>query len=284
MPEFYDGKFSAGEAEAVTVNDSSTTFGVNAELVERQSAGAIVGGTVSNTSHQPIAGIEACAYSVAGEETGLFGLCTTTEAQGHYLITGLPSGEYLVEFSSPSESGLDYVAQYYDDAASPEKATAVTVGSEAVDTAVNAEMHEGGYIAGQATDALTGAPIKGISVCAYAEQEETGACATTGQNGQYTIAGLPVGEYAVEFSVSPESALDYVRRYFDEQGSAKNATLVPVAVGATSSGVNARLQVGGRVTGRVRSLGGPLANVLVCALTPVKRSPARRPIATANTR
>jgi hypothetical protein len=269
VPAFYDGKLSASEAEPVTVGLGRTTPGIDAELVERESAASRISGVVSSiSSQQPIAGIEVCAYDAA-EEEGLFGQCATTEAGGEYSISGLPSGEYLVEFSSPSASGLNYVAQYYDGTESLEQAIAVEVGPETADIGIDAQMREGGRIAGQATDASTVAPIQGMFVCAYAEQADAvvEACASTGQNGQYTISGLPKGEYGVEFSVPPKSALDYVRQYFDGQSSAKTATLVPVTVGETSSGVDAHLQLGGRVTGRVTAaFVGPLANVLVCAL------------------
>jgi hypothetical protein len=266
---YYGGEHTRSEAQHVKVSAGVTTAEIDAELVEPESAGSHIRGVVSSASSgQPIEGIEVCAYDAA-EEAGLFGRCATTEAGGEYSISGLSSGEYLVEFSSPSGSGLNYVTQYYNGVASPERATAVTVGPETVDIGIDARMSEGGRVGGEVTDASTSAPIQGISVCAYAEESETpvGACANTGQNGQYTIAGLPQGEYKIEFAVAPESALNYVRQFFDGQSSAKTATLVPVTIGETSAGINAKLQLGGRVTGRVRSASaGPLANVLVCAL------------------
>ena len=265
---YYGGEHTLSEAQHVKVSAGVTTSEIDAELVEPESTGSHVRGVVSSASSgQPIAGMEVCAYDAA-EEAGLFGRCATTEAGGEYSISGLSSGEYLVEFSSPYGSGLNYETQYYNGVASPEKATAVTVGPETVDIGIDARMREGGRIGGEVTDASTSAPIQGILVCAYAEQEELGACASTGQNGQYTIAGLPAGDYDVEFSVPSESALDYVRQYFDGQGSAKAATLVPVTIGERSAGINAKLQPGGRISGRVTAVGsGPLSNVLVCALS-----------------
>jgi hypothetical protein len=265
---YYGGEHTLSEAQHVKVSAGVTTSEIDAELVEPESTGSHIRGVVSSASSgQPIAGMEVCAYDAA-EEAGLFGRCATTEAGGEYSISGLSSGEYLVEFSSPYGSGLNYVTQYYNGVASPEKATAVTVGPETVDIGIDARMSEGGRIGGEVTDASTSAPIQGILVCAYAEQEELGACASTGQNGQYTIAGLPAGDYDVEFSVPSESALDYVRQYFDGQGSAKAATLVPVTIGERSAGINAKLQPGGRISGRVTAAGsGPLSNVLVCALS-----------------
>jgi hypothetical protein len=277
VPEFYNGKLSASEAEPVTVSLGRTTSGIDAELVERRSVGSSIGGVVSDASgQQPIAGIEVCAYD-ANEEVGLFGHCATTEANGGYSISGLPNGEYLVEFSSPSGSGLNYVPQYYDNTEFLAQAIAVEVGPETADIDIGARMQEGGRIAGQAVDASTAAPIQGMSVCAYTERAEVevGACATTDQNGRYTIAGLPNGDYEVEFSTPPESALDYVTQYYDRQRSAKAAALVPVTAGETSSDVDARLQLGGRATGRVSIASGrQLANVLVCALVSLEEAVA----------
>jgi hypothetical protein len=266
---YYGGERTRSEAQHVKVSAGVTTDEIDAELIEPEATGSHIRGVVSSVSSgQPIAGIEVCAYDAQTEE-GLFGRCATTEAHGEYSIADLSSGEYLVEFSSPSGSGLNYVTQYYNGADSPEKASAVTVGPETVDIGIDARMSEGGRIGGEVTDASTSASIQGISVCAYTKQSEAqvGACAETGQNGQYTIAGLPAGEYTVEFSSPSTGELDYVRQYFDGQSSAKTATPVPVTVGETSSGVNAAMHIGGRVTGRARTAAtGPLANVLVCAL------------------
>ena len=277
VTEFYNGKLSASEAEPVSVSPGRTTSGIDAELVERRSVGSSISGVVFDASgQQPIAGIEVCAYD-ANEEVELFGRCATTEANGGYSISGLPNGGYLVEFSSPLDSGLNYAPQYYDNTESLEQAIAVEVGPESADIGIDARMHEGGRVAGQAVDASTAASIAGISVCAYAGPAgaEVGACATTDQNGRYTIAGLPNGDYEVEFSVPPESTLDYVTQYYEGQRSATAATLVPVTAGETSSGIDARLQLGGRVTGRVTvAAGSPLANVLVCALVSLEEAVA----------
>ena len=54
-----------------------------------------ISGTVTNTSAEPIEGIEVCAYSEATEDFILE--CTTTKSNGKYTIAGLPSGEYEVE-------------------------------------------------------------------------------------------------------------------------------------------------------------------------------------------
>ncbi len=267
---YYGGEHTRSEAQHVKVSAGVTTAEIDAELIEPESAGSHIRGVVSSASSgQPIAGIEVCAYDARGEE-GLFGQCVKSESHGEYSISGLSSGEYFVEFSSPYGSGLNYVTQYYNGVVSPEKATAISVGPETVDIGIDARMGEGGRIGGEVTDASTSAPIQGISVCAYAEDSETpvGACGNTGPNGQYTIAGLPQGEYEVEFAVAQESALDYVRQFFDGQSSAKTATLVPVTIGETSVGISAKLQLGGRISGRVTAAGsGPLSNVLACALS-----------------
>ena len=151
----------------------------------------------------------------------------------------MPNGEYLVEFWSPSDSGLTRVA-YYDDAESIEQAIAGGVGQESADIGIDARMHEGGRVAGQAVDASTAAPIAEMSVCAYAGRgnPRSELVRPPDQDGRYTIAGLQ-RRLRGRFSVPPESTLDYVTQFYDGQRSAKAATLLPVTAGETGSGIDA---------------------------------------------
>jgi hypothetical protein len=274
VPEFYDGKLSEREAAPVTVSDGSTTGGIDAELVERTTPGAIIAGVVSNAaSQQPIAGIEVCAYE-ASEEEDLFGRCTTTESDGKYSILGLFSGKYTVEFSSPSNSGLNYVAQYYDDATSPGKATTVTLDSETVALSIDAQLSEGGRIAGEVTDASTKAAVEGIGVCAFSEGAESFGCASTDSKGEYTISALAGGEYEVEFFSPPDGGLDYVAQYYDGEHKPSAANAVPVVDGSTTQNIEAALERGGRIEGEVTTATtkSAMRDVLVCALVSITES------------
>ena len=132
---------------------------------------------------------------------------------------------------------------------------------------IDAEMYEGGRISGNVSDALTGAPIAEVFVCAFSATALGGGCEVTEANGKYTIAALPAGEYEVLFLAGPEN--DYVTQYYNGASSSETATSVPVTVGATTSDIDARLVAGARISGRVTvaATGAPIKRAEVCALT-----------------
>ena len=75
--------------------------------------------------------------------------------------------------------------------------------------------------------------------------------ATTKANGEYTVEGLASGPYKVEFSAGFESDLNYVTQYYDGAPSLAAAESVPVTQGATTPGIDAELQEGGKLSGTV---------------------------------
>jgi hypothetical protein len=245
------------------------------------SAGAagsgLITGTVTDTSAAPIAGIEVCASEKGSESFfGLFGGCATTNAAGEYTLSGLTKGEYVVEFLSPAESGLDYVTQYYRNRSSYSEAEAVTVREGETTKEIDAELQEGGRISGRVTDATTRAPLAGILVCALsrpsgagAEELEVGGCAQTGAGGEYTILALAAGEYTVGFTSALSRQLNYVTQYYSGASAPAEARLVRVTLKNTTPDIDAALAEAGWITGTVTAAanGAGLEGVLVCALT-----------------
>ena len=268
LPQYWDGKRAAAEGQQVPVTFSETTSGIDAEL-EPLTNGAITGEVRDGTTMQGIKGVEVCAYEMGGEEIGgLFGQCAETNDRGVYAILELTAGEYLIEFFSPFNSGLNYVTQYFSASSSVADATLVHVGAKSVATGIDAQLNEGGRIAGTVTDVSSAAAIAGIEVCAYSMSAEDFGCASTDSGGKYTISALSSGEYHVEFSAPPGSGLDYVTQSYD--GERKGSTAVPVSVtkGRTTPGVNAQLEEGGRIEGTVTdtSTGATIKDALVCVL------------------
>jgi hypothetical protein len=126
----------------------------------------------------------------------------------------------------------------------------------------------GGQISGTVTTAASKAALAGVEVCAYSGLSEFGGelgehCATSNAAGEYSVSGLPAADYTVEFySLGGE----YATQYYDGKASFLEATKVPLAEGATVSGIDAEMFVAGKITGTVTTGGAPLEDIKVCAV------------------
>ncbi|HYP55739.1 MAG TPA: carboxypeptidase-like regulatory domain-containing protein [Solirubrobacterales bacterium] len=120
-------------------------------------------------------------------------------------------------------------------------------------------------IEGTVTDAGTAEPVQGANVCAYA-WGAPGVCTTTGENGSYSITGLESDSYKVEFE-SIEAGLNYITQYYNGKATFEKAEWVTVLGESATTGVNAALVKGGRITGIVtdESTSEPIEGITVCA-------------------
>lgn len=192
--------------------------------------GKIEGEVVDSVTELGIEDVEVCAFSAEVE----FEACETTGSDGKYALGGLPNGSYVVEFWA---TYLGYVRQYFNGAASFADADEVVIAGGGTVTGVNAELEQGGGIAGRVVDAVTGAGIEEAGVCAFTPSV-FGGCAVTDSSGNYTIQGVASGSYKVEFWAE---FLDYETRYYNEQSSFGSANFVDVVAPNTTAGINARL-------------------------------------------
>lgn len=188
----------------------------------------------------------------------------TTEASGKYEVTGLAAGSYRVEFV-PSHGSI-YASQFYSGKSSFPEATPVLVEEAKATTGINAELHEGGTISGTVTN-TSKAGLEHIEVIVYRTEgkEFVGESTNTNGHGEYTVTGLLKGSYKVEFLPGHESV--YALQFYSGKSSFSEATEVLVEEGKTHSGVDAELQEGGKISGRVTDVytHKPLANVNVLA-------------------
>jgi alpha-tubulin suppressor-like RCC1 family protein len=272
LSQYWEGKQSIGEGQLVPIAAGQLATGIDAEL--QPASGAIAGVVRNNETNSAIKGIDVCAYKVGTEEEEkLFGQCTTTSSTGTYSILGLAGGEYIIEFYSPANSKLLYATEYYDGKYAAPNAKAVRVVAGEYTANIDAALEEGGKVAGKVTSAVDGSPIEGIEVCFIASTGELVGCTITDAQGVYGTPLLARGAYRVEFTPPLGSDLNYVAQYFDGAASAGAAQPVSVAVATTTSGINAALAEGGRISGTVTQTGTHTAivDVLVCAFTPQGR-------------
>ena len=211
-----------------------------------EGSGEIGGQVTASSTNAALAGIEVCAYTFESEtfEAGVLETetegspadCASTDADGRYAIPDLPGGEYAVEFSSPAESGLDYVSQYFDGKASPEEAQPVTVAPGELTPGIDAELQEGGRVAGRVTSAATSAGLEHVLVCALPSDGADSGCTFTSADGEYTISALAGGAYKVGFG-----AAGYVRQFYADKPTYSAAQLLLVTAGDTTPGIDAAL-------------------------------------------
>ncbi|HWY91111.1 MAG TPA: carboxypeptidase regulatory-like domain-containing protein [Solirubrobacteraceae bacterium] len=253
-------------AKAVSIAAGVTTPHIDAAL----NVGAeVIGKIVAEGSSAAIAGISVCATAVGelAELEGFFGICATTNTSGEYALSGLASGEYKVQFTPPYRSGLNYIGQYYKGKASFAEADVLHLSAGATTTGIGATLAPGGEISGRATSATTKTAIAGLEVCASAITGEGYSCTLTEASGAYTVPGLPNGSYRILFLAPEGSALNYLSQYYNSTTSENEADPVSVKVGAVTPNIEAAMQPGGQITGKV--IGAPskgaLTNAQVCA-------------------
>ena len=192
VSEFYDDVRDYADADLFHV-DAAQSATVDAALAE---GGSIAGTTTDEVSEAPIAGIRVCARDDQGWEPR----CALSGANGEYILNGIPSGDYAVELEGTNEAS--YLHEFYDDAPRWAAATDVPVTAPATTSGIDAALAPGAGIRGHVSDPVTGAPSRGVFVCA--DQQAPGehqGCDTTDAGGDYAIGSLPAGTYLVAFEL-----------------------------------------------------------------------------------
>jgi len=224
-----------------------------------------VTGTARNfnsATHETVANAQVCVTPNGGGTT----TCTATGAEGKYTIEELAAGEYEVRFTGNVCVNGSCEAVYAEKVVNSVKVTSGNL------TEVNVELVEiDGKISGRVTSG--GAPVGDVEVCAYGPGFE---CHTTNTNGEYTIEHLAPGSYKVEFKpLVPPSCkglgcqpANYITQYWSGQSSFEAANTVAVSTGETTTAINAELQAGGHISGRVINASiyaQPIVGVHVCS-------------------
>ncbi|HTU78650.1 MAG TPA: hypothetical protein VMF09_07820 [Solirubrobacteraceae bacterium] len=237
-PRFYPEKPKESEAVLVDLHGGETKSGIDALM---HAGGEIYEGGALGGKGQKLKGVCVEALPTTEGEGGF----TTTNAEGEATITGLPTGEYVVEFGS---CGGDVVPAVYEESNAPSfvthsyaHATHVKVTAE-VEPAVpleiaNVTLEAGAEIEGTLTNA-EGRPVS-ASICVGAEPTsgsggELGEEAyTSTSEGHYEIEGLATGTYRLHFEQCHETgeSVEWASQYYDGAATAAEATPISVTSG-----------------------------------------------------
>jgi hypothetical protein len=260
LTQYYNNASSLATASSVVVSGGATTTGINAKMV----LGGKITGTVNSHAGTALAKMCVAADSAPGAQTA----SAYTNASGQYVIRGLPTGSYKVDFYDCA--GTDYVEQYYSNQVSYSSGNPVSVTNGNVTASINASLLLGGKIAGAVTNNAAGpAPLGGMCVSALTTSGTFVSGTTTPANGQYSIRGLPVASYKVVFGDCGKGG--YVSQYYNNKATLANANPVSVAKGITTTGVSAKLVPAGKISGTVtNNAAAPLGKICVDALDPAQ--------------
>ena len=237
--------------------------------VSGPAAAAKTGGTISGTVTAALGGTPLPGICVSVEQeagTGTAGGYVATNAKGHYAVSGLVTGSYLVFFSADGTcTGAvvqNYIAQCYDDQPSCSVDTAVSVTTGSKTTGIDASLEAGGVITGTVR-APNGSRLAGI--CVYAGDTGNtyfGGSATTVANGSYSVRELPSGSFTVHFTAAngPGAGCtggvnqNYLPQWYSGVSTAGSATPVPVTAGDKTRSIDAVLQRGAKIVGTISAV------------------------------
>lgn len=248
--EYYDDKTFWEEADEVDVGEGVATTDIDAELAE----GSTIEGEVDVlSSDEPVEHALVCAQRPLGEFVG----CVETRLSGSYTLSGLPPGDYKIQFI-PASNLYNLLNQFYDHKMTFAEADVLTLSPGDVKTEIDADLEEGAEIHGTVYSATTGLPVPGVEVCALAMENGEGAwvparCGPSSSAGSYALFGLLTDSYKVAFSpefteffgeeIFEDEDDGYFTQYFNNKATLADADLLPVLAPEVRIGIDGHIQL-----------------------------------------
>ncbi len=236
--QWFKDQSGSGTAGLISAPAGLPVSGVDAVVAR----GGSIQGLVTGPSGTPVEFACVTAFSRA---TGEAGAEQAFAFNGQYTLPGLAAGKYIVEAVS-CETGNLAAATYRG---------LVTVRAGHTKTHVNLKLPVGGILTGQVTVAATGAPARGVCVAAEpvnaaAAARGYGGFASTGATGQYRMTSLNTGRYIISVQTT-----EYCGPTSQNLAGVTLRHSVEVKQGQVTRDVNAALQQGGSIAGRVTGPG-----------------------------
>ena len=176
----------------------------------------------------------------------------------------LPAGHYTVEFAAVDcePNPGNWAPQWYRDQDRQAAATRVRVAAGRITRGIDGRLRHGGIISGSVRGPA-GQRLSGICVVLFSPAGDDLAQINT-RRGRYSFGGLPTARYRVLFVPGCYRPSRYLQQWWHDTGSFRRSRLIRVHRGETVRGIDARLRVGGMITGTVRGASGrPLQGICV---------------------
>lgn len=246
VPEYYDDEQNYDDADTVTLASGESVEDIDAALAP---GGGAIGGTVREEgTSTPIEGICVYVYDTGSVETG-----GVTDASGQYTVGGLPTGDYYVLFDSCTSPEY-YNYEWYNNAPDEDSSDLVHVRTAGTTRGgVNGSLAVGGAITGQVTEAGSGDVLPNVCVFSY-DDAGFGDSDITDASGHYELGGVPAGNYKLFFA-DCQVAQTHAGQWYDRATGHDTALEVNVSRLHTTSGVDAVMESGGQISGRVTEQG-----------------------------
>lgn len=182
----------------------------------------------------------------------------------------LPAGRYTVEFADPrcGSNPDNWAPQWYRGKTSPAAATRVTIRAGRTTRHINARRMRHGAVIGGRVTSQAGARLDRGCVAGFGPGGGEVAQRTI-RHGGYLFRGLPGGNYRVLFDPNCEGETRLLPQWWQDKPSFAKATPIRLHVGHFATGIDARIQTGGSISGTVRfknSSGRPLRGICVDAI------------------
>ncbi|HVK38162.1 MAG TPA: carboxypeptidase regulatory-like domain-containing protein [Candidatus Kapabacteria bacterium] len=283
QPEFYDNVGSIDSATLVSVREGQATTGIDFSLETTPvGEGSITGKVLTEVGGDAIYGASVWAMSMTNPNHGGW---AEVDASGDFVISGLFSGDYVLQASAPG-----FLSEFYDDARTFESATTVSVSEPGTTSGVIFSLSAGATISGRIVDG-DGNPLAGASISAMQNGGRDGdsafpspgtGFAVSDENGDYVISGLDSGAYIV--SAAFWGTWLGVQEYYDDVTDPEQATPVRAVLGQTTSGIDFDLEIpsfDGVLRGVVLDTAGrPIEGAFVMLVSTLDVFPVRMGVST----
>jgi protocatechuate 3,4-dioxygenase beta subunit len=261
----YGDSAAINSAKSIILPPSLTLDGINASL----SYASTISGVVTDSSGSPLNGISVSVHQYDEREDWWHWVSgSSTDANGAYILTGIGSGAYRIEFR---DDNGNYAFEANGDAANIESADDLMVVAPAPLTGINATLSKASSISGKVTGP-SGNAFPNVEID-LERLDDDGQWrwhyyAETDAEGRYDLTGLRLGVYRME--IEDEKSGDfasgqYALEYYNDAVEFDLATNINLGYEEKRT-IDVSMVPGSRIRGNVTGPDGkPLANVGVDA-------------------